>query len=185
MSSLDRLTSRDNLYWAWGKVRRYYRTMDAWSDEVSIAEFESNLEAELANIRRQFVAGRYRISPLRPLPQPKKADSRERPQVRQAFWVTVADQVAWIAVVNVIGPSLEAKMPMWSYGNRLYRPAWIEEIEGKSALRLGQKLERRKSARGPEARVRIGAEGVRMFPATRRSGRFFASTMRAEARCVG
>jgi hypothetical protein len=58
-------------------------------------------------------------------------------ELRQAFWVSVADQVAWIAVVNVIGPQLEADMPVWSYGNRLYRPAWFEESATHPVLKIG------------------------------------------------
>jgi len=34
MEPFERLTSPENLYWAWGKVRRYYRTTDAWFNEA-------------------------------------------------------------------------------------------------------------------------------------------------------
>lgn len=133
----ERLTSPENLYWAWGKVRRYYETTDAWFNEAEVAAFEVNLEAELGKIRGQFQSKHYRTAPLLPLPQPKSPDKEGRPRVRQAFWVSVADQVAWIALVNVIGPQLEAHMPVWSYGNRLFRPAWFEDAAPHPTLKIG------------------------------------------------
>jgi len=41
--------------------------------------------------------------------------------MRQFFELAVRDQIAWIAVANVIGPSLDGLMPPWVYGYRLYR----------------------------------------------------------------
>jgi hypothetical protein len=137
MEPFERLTSPENLYWAWGKVRRYYRTTDAWFNEAELAAFESNLETELGKLREQFRSKTYRTSPLLPLPQPKALDNEGKPRARQAFWVSVADQVAWIAVVNVIGPQLEAEMPVWSYGNRLYRPAWFDDSTPHPLLKIG------------------------------------------------
>jgi hypothetical protein len=43
------------------------------------------------------------------------------------FYVAVPDQVAWTAVVNLVGPYVDSKMPPWSYGHRLYRSIWVEE----------------------------------------------------------
>ena|ERR1039458_1782328 len=75
MEPFERLTSPENLYWAWGKVRRYYRTTDAWFNEAELAAFESNLETELGKLREQFRSKTYRTSPLLPLPQPKALDN--------------------------------------------------------------------------------------------------------------
>lgn len=133
----ERLTSPENLYWAWGKVRRYYETTDAWFNEAEVAAFEVNLETELGSIRDQFKSKRYGTAPLLPLPQPKAPDKEGKPRARQAFWVAVADQVAWIALVNVIGPQLETHMPVWSYGNRLYRAAWFEDSTPHPVLKIG------------------------------------------------
>ena len=74
MVALDNLLIRENLHMAWVKVRRYYATTDAWYDELAVAQFEANLESELMSIRDQFSRGTYSLSPLVPLPQPKKAD---------------------------------------------------------------------------------------------------------------
>lgn len=57
---------------------------------------------------------------------------------RQYFHVSVRDQVAWMAIANALGPTLDKKMPAWSYGNRLYRAAWFESPEGaRSKLEVG------------------------------------------------
>jgi hypothetical protein len=117
MAALKNLLLPDNLHLAWAKVRRYYSTTDAWYDELAVAQFEANLESELSSIRDQFSEGTFRVSPLVPLPQPKKSDSEGNPRVRQAFWVEVRDQVAWAAFVNVIGPVREEQMPTWSCGS--------------------------------------------------------------------
>lgn len=137
MAALNNLLLQENLHMAWAKVRRYYATTDAWHDELAVAEFEANLESELFSIRDQFSRGTYSLSPIVPLPQPKKADPDGNPTVRQAFWVRVRDQVAWAAFVNVIGPMLEEKMPTWSYGNRLYRPVWYDTVDLHPVLRFG------------------------------------------------
>ncbi len=56
---------------------------------------------------------------------------------RQYFHVSVRDQVAWIAVVNALGPIIDERMPPWSYGNRIYRAAWYEKNEEGSKLERG------------------------------------------------
>jgi hypothetical protein len=137
MAALKNLLLPDNLHMAWAKVRRYYATTDAWYNELAVAQFEANLESELNSIREQFSKLTFTMSPLVPLPQPKKADSEGNPRVRQAFWVQVRDQVAWAAFVNVIGPVLEEQMPTWSYGNRLYRPVWYDTPDLHPVLRFG------------------------------------------------
>lgn len=133
----ERLILPENLFFAWQKAKRLYSTLDGYLDRGEIAEFELNLDASLEDIRRKFKNGKYRTSKLRVLPRPKKLTDKETVD-RQYFHVSVRDQVAWIAVVNAIGPELDLSMPSWSYGNRLYRPAWYEENEEKSSkLEIG------------------------------------------------
>jgi hypothetical protein len=60
---------------------------------------------------------------------PKNPDKKGNERVRQYFRIAVRDQVAWTAVVNVVGHYLDSKMPAWSYGNRLYRSIWVEKDE--------------------------------------------------------
>ncbi|WP_299616375.1 RNA-directed DNA polymerase [uncultured Tateyamaria sp.] len=110
---------------------------DGYIDRAEVAAFEIDLEQKLNEIHRQFTEGRYKLRPLRPLPRPKKI-SEDQPISRQYYHVAIEDQVAWIALVNAIGPQLDRKMMPWSYGNRLYRPAWYEKGDaGQSELEIG------------------------------------------------
>ncbi len=133
----QRLAIPENLYWAWLKYRRHLQYGDFWFDEAEVARFEANLKHELEAISDQFKKLRYRNSAIRPLPHPKQPEAEGQQSVRQAFWVPIRDQVAWIAFVNVVGPWLDYKMPPWSYGNRLYRSVWIEEKNDKPVVNIG------------------------------------------------
>ena len=137
MSISERLLLRENLIYAWRKAKRLYSTSDGYIDRAEIAAFELNLEDELSLIHSQFESGIYKTKKLRPLPRPKKLNDGE-PVDRQYYHVAIQDQVAWIAMVNALGPELDMLMPSWSYGNRLYRPAWYEEDnEVVSKLEIG------------------------------------------------
>lgn len=137
MNAYERLLLPENLIYAWRKAKKLYRMTDGYVDAGEIGEFELNLEHRLRKIKQCFEKGRYRLGKLRPLPRPKKLED-EKPIDRQYFHVTIDDQVAWIAVANALGPELDQLMPSWSYGNRLYRPAWYEEDEQqKSKLEIG------------------------------------------------
>lgn len=135
MIDIDRVILADNLIWSWRKARRLYQSGDAVHDQGEVAAFDLNLEAELRSIADDLASGRYVCAPLRVLPQPKRADEEGVPQMREAFLPKVRDQVAWIAVVNAIGPALDAIMPSWSYANRLYRAVWYERDETEGAER--------------------------------------------------
>lgn len=136
MTAYQRLILPENLYYAWQKAKNLYRWSDGYIDHGELAQFELNLEDKLQLIQKKFETGEYQTKPIRPLPRPKKIVDGN-PVNRQYFHVSVDDQVAWIAVVNAIGPALDYEMPPWSYGNRLYRPAWYKEEYPKSKLELG------------------------------------------------
>jgi len=127
MSFKDEVADQLNLRWAWEKVRREATPGDVWFDQVELAGFELELERNLQGIAGEFRRGRYRLTPLKPLPFPKHPDKEGNPRVRQVFHVSVRDQVAWTAVVNLVGPHVDSKMPAWSYGNRLFRSIWVEQ----------------------------------------------------------
>lgn len=110
MKLFDRLILPENLHFAWSKAKRLSDNHDGYTDRGELAEFELNLEAELSAIRKKFISGTYRTSKLRPLPRPKKL-SGDKQTDRQYYHVAVADQVAWIAVVNALGPELDQHMP--------------------------------------------------------------------------
>lgn len=137
MSVYERLMQPENLNYAWIKAKNLYRTADSFTDAGAIAAFEVDLEQRLLGIRRQFERGVYGLKKLRPLPRPKKI-SEEGPINRQYYHVAIEDQIAWIALVNALGPELDLKMEPWSYGNRLYRAAWYEKDEASgSTLEIG------------------------------------------------
>jgi len=69
---------------------------------------------------------------------PKNPNKDGEQQVRQYFNVAVRDQVAWTAVVNVVGPHLDPHMPAWSYGNRLFRSIWVDEDNGIRRRKIGR-----------------------------------------------
>ena len=125
MTFYERLLLPENLYYAWKKAKYLYRISDGYIDNGELAKFELDLECQLELIRDRFKNYTYYPQEIKPLPRPKKIENNI-PWNRQYFHVSVLDQVAWIAIVNALGPELDGKMPPWSYGNRLYRPAWYE-----------------------------------------------------------
>ena len=138
MSVYTRLLSQENLNYAWIKARNLYRAADGFIDAGEIAAFELDLEKRILDIRRQFERGTYRLKKVRPLPRPKKISESQQPINRQYYHIAIEDQVAWIALVNALGPELDLRMESWSYGNRLYRPAWYEKDEASgSTLEIG------------------------------------------------
>lgn len=138
MSFLEDVTDQLNLRWAWDKVRRASTPGDVWIDEIDLAGFEVQLERNLQSIAAEMKKGRYRLSPLRPMAFPKNPNKDGEQQVRQYFNVAVRDQVAWTAVVNVVGPHLDPLMPAWSYGNRLFRSIWVDEVDGIPRRKIGK-----------------------------------------------
>src|SRR3954469_25422740 len=77
----EALVFPENLYWAWERVRRFYRRIDGCYDELAVAQFEANLERELRNICKDLERGHYRMQPMRPCPSPKRPialESRRR-----------------------------------------------------------------------------------------------------------
>lgn len=135
MTLLDDLCSLDNLNYAWRKAKVLFNRADGYVDNGEITAFELNLANELLNIQHGFRALSYALSPLRPLPRPKKLENGKALD-RQYFHVPVRDQVAWIAMTNILGPRLDPLMPAWSYGNRIYRTAWFGTVEGRQSKKL-------------------------------------------------
>ena len=136
MTPYQRLLLPENLYYAWQKAKRLYRMDDGHTNQGELLEFELDLENRLEHIHQQFLRGKYKLQPIKPVPRPKKLENGKYIN-RQYHHIAVDDQVAWIAVVNALGPALDQQMFAWSYGNRLYRPAWYEEENPESKLEIG------------------------------------------------
>lgn len=136
---LDLVSDELNLRWAWDKVRNASLPGDIWIDEVALSRFELDLENNLRAIAKKLKSGNYHFSPLRPMAFPKSRDRDGNPRVRQYFHVSVADQVAWVSVVNIVGPHVDSTMASWNYGYRLHRNVWIDvDDEGRKKLRIGR-----------------------------------------------
>jgi hypothetical protein len=138
----ERLLRIENLFWAWEKVKASYSFDKTWFDEVELAAFESRLKEHLREIRQELGSGAYELEAARPVAFPKRSSEGGAPGTRQMFWFSVRDQVAWLALVNVIGPPVDRLMPSWSYGDRLYRSVWrefaIDEVGlGSAGLKIG------------------------------------------------
>ncbi len=124
---IGEITSMTNLYWAWEKTKWFYKPGDVWFDEIEVASFEANLSNELNSIKNDILSNKYQLDNLKPVPFPKNKDKEGNTRTRQTFWVSVRDQVTWIAVVNIIGKFVDINMPFWSYGNRLFISTFYEE----------------------------------------------------------
>lgn len=135
MNLLEEIANQLNLRWAWEKVKASSVPGDVWFDEVEIASFELDLHQNLSLIGKEISEGKYKLRKIRPMPFPKAAGDDGEQRIRQYFHIAIRDQVAWVAVVNVIGPLVDFHMPNWSYGNRLFRNVWVEEKESGSKIR--------------------------------------------------
>jgi hypothetical protein len=114
-SIIERIIELENLHWAWEKVKYFYNEDNFWCDELEIVTFQANYEEELKDIRNKIKNGTYKLNQLKPIFFPKKESVN-----RQMFWVSLKDQLVWLAVMNIIGKYYDKQMPFWSYGNRLY-----------------------------------------------------------------
>lgn len=143
MTLLNSIIERENLLSAWRKVRSHLFSYEGWVDVESIYLFEANLEENLKYIHSEFSKIRWKPRKMVPLPRLKRKkmqDGAHKEIIRQDFWVPVIDQVAWVAVVNIIGPILDLQMPGWSFANRIYRSIFYEEIDiagEKDELKIG------------------------------------------------
>ena len=127
---IEKIIDTENLHRAWKKIKNCFRTGDVWFDEIELTSFEANLSFNLEKIKNEIKSCSYILSPITPLPFPKGVDKiNGTAKVRQTFDICVKDQVVWVAVVNIIGDSLDYSMPWWSYGHRLYIPVWKNKDE--------------------------------------------------------
>lgn len=132
---IERITAHDNMLWAWQKARKAFSIGDIWFCNYQLSKFEANLDYELKSIIQDIRNGKYKLELLHISPFPKGFDNdKNQSRARQAFYVSVRDQVTWLAVCNVIAADFDQKMPAWSYGNRIYRPAWYEFNDEKELI---------------------------------------------------
>lgn len=135
---MTQVTSLENMMLAWRKLERAFSYGDVWFDELLIAEFKMNLVDNLKELADNISRNEYRMKPIRPIPFPKGKDKKGELKVRQSFFIDFRDQLAWMAVCNVIGHVFDRKMPAWSFGNRLYVSTWMEkDQDGNNIWKVG------------------------------------------------
>lgn len=146
MKLIDKVVDYQNLIYAWQKVRDNILEMAGWADMEELSRYEALLDQELKYIHDQFLKCAWAPDEMMPLPWPKITKTKEGKEIkvgiRQMFWVSVRDQVAWVAIVNVIGEIIDPLMPEWSIANRLYRSCWYDDPQNpdedkKGKLRIG------------------------------------------------
>ena len=123
-SLIDKVWNWRNLNDAWEKVKQNRGA--GGIDEVSIEEFERNLEQNLNEIQRLLRQDRYKPKPVKRVYIPKP-DGKQRP----LSIPTIRDRVVQQALKNVIEPIFEAEFLDSSFGYRAGKSAKqaIERIE--------------------------------------------------------
>jgi len=142
MSLIKDISERKNLLSAWLKVKYHLLKYEGWVDLENLYTFEAVLDDKLRYIHEQFSQKEWKLNKMVPLPRLKiqrNNDKSTNEKIRQDFWVPLIDQIAWVAVVNIVGPILDLQMPGWSFANRLYRSVLYEdtEIQGEEKGKVG------------------------------------------------
>lgn len=121
-SLLARIAAPDNLARAWRKVRSNIavarRATSCGVDEVSVAAFEQQWEANLAELGAALLERRYR-----PLPVRRVTIARPGGKQRTIGVLAVRDRIAQRAAQQVLEPIFEAEFLDCSYGFRPGRSA--------------------------------------------------------------
>lgn len=133
---LEAICCKENLMLAWRRVEKSFSHGRIWFDELQLAAYKFNLHNNISELSKRMLNGNYKMRPIIPAPYPKsssinaeseKLEDKEKLKVRQSFAVNIEDQLAWMAVLGVLGPYFEEEMPAWSFGNRLYLNTWKDK----------------------------------------------------------
>lgn len=137
MELIESIADPLNIHWAWRKYNKYLQHESIWFDEIELAEFDSNLEEQIDKLSSEFISCTYKPFPIKPIALPKQQKKDGEEQVRQSFKIRIKDQIAWLAYLNIVGPWLDFNMQKWSYGHRLFRPAWFDQKGERQELMIG------------------------------------------------
>lgn len=127
---MDRLFSPWLMRAAWNKTQSWYRSGEPY-DPAEYLAWQADPWAHLAELAHELSTGKYRPRPFPTIPYPKKGDT-----IRHYVVPTVRDQVAFMALLTLLGPFLEGRMYNVSFGNRLYRPR-VLMAEGTDGIASG------------------------------------------------
>ena len=117
-SLIDKVFAFNNLYAAWGRVRRNRGA--AGVDRVTVEIFERDLEHHLSTIQRQLREQRYRPSPARRTYIPKAGQPGT---LRPLGIPTVKDRIVQQAILQVVEPLFDSTLSPRCFGYRKGRNA--------------------------------------------------------------
>jgi len=100
MNRIETISQIPHLKKAWEALKRNKRSYGI--DEITIADFGSNLDANLIDISKKLKTGTYKFSPVRGVALPKPGSSKKRP-IRVA---TISDRVVQKAIEQSIADEL-------------------------------------------------------------------------------
>jgi len=135
----DRFLNQNNFHIAFKKLNYLLSQSNEWYNPIELSSYEATLSNNFQRLIDQIKSSEYSPKPLQAIPFPKKSkDGKKR--LRQYFRVSLDDQLVWIAIANVIAQFVENEMPVWNYGNRLFRPVWYDQFGKHKSLRKGSYL---------------------------------------------
>ncbi|VVS93124.1 carbon-nitrogen hydrolase superfamily [Desulfoluna spongiiphila] len=117
----------ENLYWAFQAFARHEMWHGQWADMGALVRMAADAPAVVTALKKRLAHGDVSPRSVSPVQTPSGMGCRIDPM----------DQVLWIAMVQAMGPTVEALMPLWSYGSRLHRSEWIDRRGGMARYREG------------------------------------------------
>jgi group II intron reverse transcriptase/maturase len=130
---LERAFARENLKWAWKRVRANKGA--AGVDGLDIEQTAEHLLSQWAVIREQLLSGVYRPSPVRRVVIPKPDGGQ-----RELGIPTVTDRLIQQALLQVLQPLLDPTFSEHSYGFRLGRCAQDAVLAAQRYVSSGRKV---------------------------------------------
>jgi retron-type reverse transcriptase len=118
-SLLIRIASIDNLHHAWQQAQVQAKERDIFENVLAYESFAEHLMPNLHILQAEILTGRYRHRSFRSVQIPKKKEDYQ--ETRPVCWASPWDSIVTIAVLNVIGPSIDSTFHKNSMGNRLAR----------------------------------------------------------------
>lgn len=100
MNRIETISQNSSLKKAWEALKRNKKSYGI--DEVTIADFGANLDANLVDISKKLKSGTYKFAPVRGVALPKPGSSKKRP-IRVA---TISDRVVQKAIEQSIADEL-------------------------------------------------------------------------------
>ena len=117
----------ENLYWAFQTFARHEIWHGQRADVGALVRMAAKAPAVVEALKARLADGDVSPRPFASVKTPSGTGCLIDP----------LDQVLWVALVQAMGPRVEALMPRWSYGSRLHRSEWIHRSGGMARFREG------------------------------------------------